>query len=165
MAGYFTREKLGKGILWLLVIVWMALIFGFSARTAPESSAQSGRVIRVAAELAVPEFKAMSPPEQEGLIEEWQHVVRKSAHGLAYFGLGILSSLALSGYGWSRRKQIWTALAIPYVYSVLDEIHQIFVSGRAFMFTDIGIDMAAASAGVLITFLIITWGQAPSYCG
>jgi len=158
MAAYFTKEKLGKGILWLLVILWMGLIFSFSARTAPESNAQSGRIIRIGAELAVPEFREMSPPEQESFIEEWQHVVRKSAHGLAYFGLGIFSSLALSRHGWSRRKQIWTALAIPYVYSVLDEIHQIFVSGRAFMFTDIGIDMAAASLGVLITFLIITWG-------
>jgi VanZ family protein len=146
--------RITQSILWILVISWMAAIFMFSSQPAPTSNAQSGRIIRIGAELMVPGFRERPHADQEVFIERWQHVVRKSAHGVAFFSLGILCSLAALRHNWSRPNQIRTALAIPYGYAVFDEIHQLFVSGRAFMFTDIGIDMAAATVGVLMIFLI-----------
>ncbi len=148
-------NRLRQSFLWLLVFLWMALIFTFSARTAPESNAQSGRVIRTGAELVVPEFKELPPPEQEDFIDRWQHTVRKSAHGLAFFVLGILSALAVSRYAWPFPKRTLVSLLIPFAYAATDEIHQLYVSGRAFMFSDIGIDAVAASVGVLLVAFII----------
>jgi len=160
---YFTKDRISQGILWLLVLIWLAVIFSFSASTAPESNAQSGKIIRIGAELMVPEFKELSLPEQEAFIAQWQHIVRKSAHGLAYCVLGLLSSLAVLQQSWPRKKHIGIALAVPYVYAVLDEIHQLFVSGRAFMFTDIGIDIAAASIGVMMTLFFAGQRGATKY--
>lgn len=153
------NTRLRQSFLWLLVFLWMALIFTFSARTAPESNAQSGRVIRVAAELTMPGFKQLPPPEQEEFISKWQHTVRKTAHVLAYLGLAILCSLAALQLVWPARIQFLLSLIIPYSYAVLDEIHQLFVAGRAFMYSDIGLDMAAASVGVLLVFGIAQAGK------
>ncbi len=149
------NTRLRQSFFWLLVFFWTVMIFIFSAQTAPESNAQSGQIIRTAAELTMPEFKELPPPEQEDFISKWQHTVRKSAHGIAYFGLGILCALAVRQHSWSLKKQAVVALAIPFVYAVTDEIHQLFVSGRAFMFSDIGIDTAAAAVGVLLVSLAV----------
>ncbi|MEQ8201171.1 MAG: VanZ family protein [Syntrophomonadaceae bacterium] len=150
-----SEAKLRQGFCWLLVILWMACIFSFSAKTALESNAQSGQVIRTGAELMVPDFKELPPPEQNDFISQWQHTVRKSAHGIAFFVLGILCWLAAAQHSWGRKKQTAAALTIPAAYAVFDEIHQLFVSGRAFMVADIGIDTLAAAVGVLLITLLV----------
>ena len=111
----------------------MCAIFYFSSRTAAESSAQSDAV------------KAF-------LIKVF--IVRKSAHFLEYTGLGLLFALAF--YIHFGKPKTLLAVVCSSAYAVTDEIHQLFVEGRACKFADWGIDTAGAVAGALFILAVIS---------
>ena len=52
-------------------------------------------------------------------------------------------------------KKFLISILICIIYATSDEIHQMFVPGRACMFTDILIDAAGALTGVLILALFL----------
>lgn len=117
----------------------MGVIFYFSSRTAAESSQQSNFFVELFRQLfgsnAVTDF-----------------IVRKSAHFLEFTGLALLFALALFvQYG---KLKTPSAVLFTSLYAVTDEIHQIFVEGRACKITDWAIDTAGAVLGAA-AFLII----------
>lgn len=133
------KEKIKNIICWLLVAVCMGVIFYFSSRTAAESSQQSNFFVELFRQLfgsnAVTDF-----------------IVRKSAHFLEFTGLALLFALALFvQYG---KLKTPSAVLFTSLYAVTDEIHQIFVEGRACKITDWAIDTAGAVLGAA-AFLII----------
>ncbi len=147
-------QNLCKIIFWVAVVMWMMLIFHLSAQTATESNSLSRQTIRTGASLVMPEFKKLPPKQQDSLVAQWQHTIRKTAHVVLFCGLGVLCMLATRQHSWPMRKQAAIALGISCGYAVFDEVHQLFVSGRAFMVSDIVLDSVAASVGVLLTGLI-----------
>ncbi|MBR4896028.1 MAG: VanZ family protein [Clostridia bacterium] len=132
-------------VLWLLVLMWMAVIFCFSMENADESSSTSGAVIRWLLERFDRAFPALSPAEQFAEIEAWSFAVRKLAHFLIFAVLGFLTTAACS-VDLGGKEAFLTALAIGIVYAATDEIHQAFVPGRACQFRDVLID----ASGVLL---------------
>lgn len=122
----------------------MALIFWFSSRTATESSAQSDVFVdlfkRIFGDNAVTEF-----------------IVRKTAHFCEYAGLGLLFAVAF--YVQFGKTKIPFAVLCASAYAVTDEVHQIFVEGRACKFTDWAIDTAGALLGVLVVFAAVMIAQ------
>ena len=66
--------RLLRIMLWLLVLLWMALIFSFSTENADESSSTSGTVIRWLLEHFDGDFPALSPAEQFEQMEAWSFV-------------------------------------------------------------------------------------------
>ena len=79
-----------KNIWTLAVLLWMCLIFWFSAKPADESADMSQSVGHLAGELFVRDFQEWKPQEQDAFAERIDHFVRKSAHAAEYVVLGFL---------------------------------------------------------------------------
>ncbi len=146
----------GKRILlWSLVALWMGLIFFFSAQPAEISSEQSGGFIRLLLLKFCPNFEHLTPIEQFGRIEYWQHIVRKIAHFCIYGCLGMLCLGAL----YQHKMKFWNrpiaAVLISCAYAISDEVHQRFVPGRSCELRDICIDTVGAVVAVLVLMLLI----------
>ncbi len=120
---------------WALVAVCMAVIFGLSAQVATEST----------------ELSVWTTQMLFGVIE-LESVVRKIAHALEFMGLAVLMFNALRATCGYNRPYLSFALTV--IYAVSDEIHQLFVEGRACRLFDIGVDSLGAAAGVIAVSLI-----------
>ena len=137
-------------LLWLLVILWMGIIFFLSAQTAAESSGLSGQTIRTLIPIFMPEFIDISQVQQNEIVANLQHLVRKIAHILIYFILGILCMCTLISHELKLKVKVYAALVICTVYAATDELHQLFVDGRGGQLSDIFIDFCGALLGVLL---------------
>lgn len=124
---------------WLLVIVWILLIFILSHQRAAVSDALSGGVLNW--------LLPYLPIGAENI--PVMHVqLRKSAHFIAYFILGVLVVMAVSrANAWSIQTCIY-ALLISAVFAMTDEVHQLFVPGRSGEIRDVMIDSIGASIGI-----------------
>jgi VanZ family protein len=134
----------------------MAVIFRFSSQDAERSTETSGGFIVVVARVFVRGFDDMPEPQQAQLIDSWQFFVRKNAHFFIYLTLGLLTMAAMFTHRVKLTWQILIAFAIVFLYAVSDEIHQIFVPGRSCLFSDVLIDTAGSSLGMLIVVGIST---------
>lgn len=154
-------SKNKRKIIWkiasvLLVIIWMVMIFVMSGFPAEVSDGQSGVVV----ELVKSVFNIT--PEQPELFDNLTTIVRKSAHALEYFVLGILLLNAIRQFWPKKFKNGWAkywylAVIGAFLYSVTDEMHQAFVPGRSCELRDIIIDTVAACVGVGVAMLIRRW--------
>ena len=122
----------------------MAVIFWFSSRTASESSAQS--------DIFVEFFKSIFG---DNAVTDF--IVRKTAHFSEFAGLGLLFAVAF--YVQFGMAKIPFALLCASAYAVSDEVHQIFVEGRACKVEDWAIDTAGALLGVLVALAAILAAQ------
>lgn len=129
-----------KIICWALCALCMAVIFWFSSRTALESSAQSDIFLKF--------FQSIFG---DGFITDF--MVRKSAHFTEFAGLGFLFALAF--YIQFGKTKTPFAVLCASLYAVTDEIHQIFVDGRACRVQDWAIDTAGALLGALFIFAAV----------
>lgn len=137
----------------LPMLAIMALIFFFSSQTAEKSSYTSTGVTLEIARFLTRFISNITPEE---LVEYIHVLVRKCAHFSLYFTLGVTASLFTVGwFGLKKLKQFAIAFGICVLYAISDEIHQIFVPGRACMFTDVLIDSAGSVLGCLVFFGIV----------
>lgn len=152
----------------ILLILYILFIYSHSMRPAVQSSAESGRVLRLLQELA----------EKAGIAVPWltEHIVRKCAHFIEYTGLGILlrqsasyikrdgnlpentetlpalEQRALEGQKKETGSFIFLELhriaifAVPFV----DETIQLFTEGRSGQISDVWLDMAGALTGTVL---------------
>ena len=125
---------------WILVAVCMGIIFSLSAQEASDSEALSGSFIRMIFQLLGLEFQ--------------QGVIRTIAHCLEFMGLSLLIFNATYAT-WEKKLTPLIAFAGTVVYAITDEIHQIFVPGRAFQIIDILVDSTGALIGVIASFIIL----------
>lgn len=132
---------------WILVVACMVTIFIFSAQPANTSSESSDACIQWIYDLFG--------------IRLSQHIVRKTAHALEFCGLCLLFNLAFGVTTLKFRPLISFILTV--LYAVSDEIHQIFVDGRACMFKDVLID--SGGAAVCIIILSIVYLIYKKHCG
>lgn len=137
------QEKIKAAICWVLVFICMGVIFWLSSRTATESAQQSGSILQHLIELF-----------GNNIFTDF--IVRKLAHFLEFAGLCLLMNIAL--YQTKKKKAFISATALTSLYAVTDELHQLFVEGRACRITDWAIDTCGAILGTLafafIMFLI-----------
>ena len=135
------KQKVITGVSWFLVAVCMAVIFALSHQPAEESGELSQNVMGFFAKI----FTAFV-----GLIGH--ETFRSIAHGLEYCGLSLLLFNAL--YQTTRKPGVILPFAVSVFYSLTDEIHQIFIDGRAFQFTDLAVDALGSVAGVAAGYVI-----------
>ena len=124
---------------WGLSLLCMAAIFYFSAQTADDSSLQSGRLLRL--------FQAIFGSSVTDFI------VRKCAHFIEYAALAFCLNGALY-FTKNRFLPVW-ATTVASLYAVSDEIHQLFVEGRACQVRDWAIDTLAAVCSALLFWLLL----------
>lgn len=145
------KKLIVKIILWLLVISWMAFIFSMSAQPAEESSETSGNTVRMILKLLCSDFEDMDAAQQQALVEQNQHLIRKSAHFCGYTLLGMLLSLAIMQH---TKKFTPIAFAAGALYAASDELHQRFVPGRSGELKDVLLDSAGVALGCIIIYII-----------
>lgn len=159
-----------KRIIGILIVLWMTVIFLFSAQSASESSQISQSTAYRIAEWQNRILKqGKTKQELTAQAERMQFVVRKGAHMSEYAVLAVLflfyfierspeqpffqSNLSHEAKK-HRRKIMLLAWGLTVCYAATDEIHQLFVPGRAGRVTDVCIDGAGALAGILFIIFL-----------
>lgn len=143
-----------KNIFTLLVILWMAIIFSFSAQPADESEQMSLSVGHVAGLLFADGYEDWPQERQDAFAERIDHVVRKAAHFTEYAVLGVLLALMYRAYGHKGKRLFLLSAGTGSLYAATDEFHQLFVEGRSCQLTDWGIDTCGVIAGAAVVFLL-----------
>lgn len=134
-----------KAVPWLLVVLWMMIIFWFSHQPASESSKLSSGISQIVIDI----LQKIIPSLSVG-IEGFHHIIRKNAHFFIYLVLGLLVDNGIRGSGVKGYHRVGLAVIICVLYAVSDEIHQMFIPGRAGQIKDILIDSAGALVGVCL---------------
>ena len=173
------------------IVAWAAFIFGFSGQTGGESGGLSARVADVLVSVGDWLTGAVTMGEaRAAAIEALQFPIRKAAHMSEYAVLALLVFAqlrlwpAFSGTGlpprgkleieasstpaspWdlylrTLRKAALVAWGCAALYAATDEVHQLFVPGRAGLFTDVLIDATGAAIGLLVAGSIIALVKRP----
>ena len=134
-----------------LLMIWMIVIFCFSAQPAKKSTNLSEGVGRRVASILVPNFQNWDDTKQNQYVESIDFFVRKTAHFTEYMILGGLWLLCIYNMpegNSSLKKKIGISVCASAVYAMSDEFHQLFVEGRAGRWMDVGIDTMGAIAGI-----------------
>jgi VanZ family protein len=134
---------------WWPAILWAAIISIFS--TDAFSAEHTSLVIE-------PILRWIYPAISEDTLDLAHHLVRKSAHFIEYF---VFFLLLYHGFRATRRDSrpwhwSWALIAwlIAAVYSVLDEVHQIFVPSRGPSPWDSLLDSTGALFALFALFLL-----------
>jgi len=119
---------------WLPVILWAVLIFLISADPQPYSL-----------------IPANGNRERQS---DQNERLGRTLHTLEY---GVLAALALRGLVWDGKptpRLAMLAWAGCVLYGLSDEVHQVFVPGRAFQLSDLALDALGALVGVSLAWLL-----------
>ncbi|WP_138207306.1 VanZ family protein [Haloimpatiens lingqiaonensis] len=135
--------KYKKIISYTAVILWMIVIFMFSADPADVSDGKSGLIIEI--------FNYIGLDLNSYLGQATNFIVRKAGHFTEYFILCILVFNALR-YNFNKKKCLKIAIFFVFLYACSDEFHQLFVPGRSGQFRDVFIDTLGGILGGLIFF-------------
>lgn len=149
-----------KKIFTLLTILWMIVIFNFSAQNATESTEISNSFGEMVGMILVEEYDTWSVEKQKEFAQMIDYPIRKGAHIAEYAILGLLLAGAIIGQEKvkdTNKKEIVMSIIIGVIYACSDEIHQIFVPGRAGMIRDVLIDSVGVVLGVLGMDKILSW--------
>lgn len=127
----------------VLVLIWASLIFIMSSFDATDSSNQSNFIVNIISNiLNIENARLLSL------------IIRKLAHFTEYLILGFLTINMLNKNDISKKYLI--SILICIIYATSDEIHQIFVPGRACQIRDILINSIGSITGVYLDKLINT---------
>lgn len=124
---------------WALVLIVLGLIFRLSAQNAEESKEFSDSLV--------------------SKILQWINLyidgelLRNFAHLLEFTALSFSLNNAIS-VTWEKKMSGLISFAVTVIIAAGDEIHQIFVPGRAFQFSDLLIDGIGAIIGVIAYTII-----------
>ncbi len=135
----------------LPMLLFMAVIFSFSAKTAAESSKSSNVFVEV---LMDERFPWAEQENQAAVHRKLSFLVRKCAHMAEYAVLSMLVLYWLFSFSVSYRARVGIAALISICYAASDEFHQLFVPGRSGQVRDVLIDAAGALLGLLFVSLV-----------
>lgn len=166
-------KKIQRSLWYLPAIVFMIVIFWFSAQPAAESSIESSRVVNLVLHfLEYIRGSAFSSSEFVYWAEQIHTPIRKLAHMTEYALLAWF--IFIPTLNWNREilwenettkqnlpnkkivgKICFGSLFFIMLYASTDEFHQLFVEGRSGKITDVFIDTCGAALGIL--FFIFLW--------
>lgn len=146
-------------VCFVLMLVWMAVIFLFSAQAGEESAVPSSWLADRLVRLLSFWYDGLSEPMQQLWYSRFTFLIRKTAHMSEYAVLAALALCWLRGsFGFSERKNAALAFLLSTVYAATDEFHQIFVAGRAGRLSDVLIDASGAALTIfLLVFVVRKW--------
>ncbi|MDD3304294.1 MAG: VanZ family protein [Clostridia bacterium] len=149
------KEKVMNIVLLILVLSWMLVVFLLSNEPSEQSGKTSGNTIKAVITIF---NKDISNSELESLVEILQPIARKIAHFTLYTFGGIIIYSFICHYFKTRvNKTSYPRVAsilIGCLYSITDEIHQLFIPGRSGEFRDVCIDTLGIILGVMAMHLV-----------
>ena len=146
-----SKQTVIRAILIALIISVMVIIFVLSAEDSRDSSDTSGSFTSFVLRLFGIDAEGMSLEE----FTKAEAFVRSAAHFSEYALLAFLAVLLLATYRMGRAPALGFSTVFASLYAVTDEIHQIFVPGRAAQFSDWLVDTSGAATGALLAFLVL----------
>ena len=135
---------------WTLITLLLYMIYGMSGQVGEESSQLSLKVTRYLAPIANSGFGDLSRAGQNAVIEYLHPIVRKLAHFSEYAVLGALLMCAALCHIWSLWARVTVAVLCSGLAGLMDEFHQLFISGRAGSLRDAAIDFCGAVLGIMV---------------
>lgn len=150
----------------LLTVLWMYIIYRFSAADAADSGAMSGKLLKKVLALVVPGWDGKTVQEQRLVIGKVHKLFRKCGHFSEYLVLGFFLSVTMAllmpllpkKMRRLQRHHLLVSVTVPaalaFLYACSDEFHQRFVAGRSGEFRDVMIDFSGACIGILIALPI-----------
>lgn len=131
--------KIHKIISVILLVAVMVTIFVLSHQDGTESSQTSGFVTNL-----------LSIVFGDNVPEE---LVRTFGHFSEFAALGFLMLNCIYAFRLQLKPVISALLSWGYAWT--DEIHQIFVDGRAFQISDLMVDLAGIITGTFVMFILL----------
>ena len=143
-------------LLALCTVFTVAFIFYHSLQNGEQSSAASGTVSDVVADVVVPDLPTRPETEQNSIMEKIQKWVRTFAHAIEFAALGFFFCAFFLVFSLAEKIPFPFKLLSAFLFcastALIDETVQIFVEARAFELRDIGVDMLGATVGILAAF-------------
>ena len=139
-----------------LTVFLIIFIFLMSAQNAEISKQTSGGVTRFIAGLIYPGFNSLGEQAQNQIISSLQGFVRSAAHFSVFAALcfsNLIFTLTLQKL--IPLMRYLSSIIFSIAYAVSDEIHQLFIPGRAFQFSDILVDTLGIILGAAVMYLIM----------
>ena len=137
-------NKYTKILCIVVLFCCMAFIFYMSSQTKSESSQSSSFFVELV-------MRFFDMEKTDFLVK----IVRKCAHMFEYAVLGGTFFSLFCHYALGNRTRFIWSLGLSSFYAATDEIHQLFVKGRACRFSDVCIDSAGSLIGILLAILLI----------
>ncbi len=138
----------------VILILWMIVIFLFSQDPGASSSDKSDTIatfiVNVISNITGNDYSDTLSEK----IENCVFIVRKSAHFLEYFILGVLIINVLKDYKVLSIKIFILSILFCLLYAIGDEVHQLFIPQREGRVLDVLIDTSGSIIGVSIYCLI-----------
>lgn len=144
-----------KIIFGCLLILWMLLIFYFSAQTGVNSANFSGKITRFFINVFVRNYNELDLESQKNIYSDISYLVRKLAHFSEFAILSLLSFLTAKTFLSKERLAYILAFIISLFYAISDEFHQTFVADRTPMVKDVIIDCLGAIMMLLLIAVIL----------
>lgn len=155
MIAVLSKKKIFIWINAVLVLLWCGTIFYLSAQTAPKSDGQS---IPIADGIVRTIDKIENKKTPESIIiqkvKEFNNSLRDAAHSGCYFIFALLFINLLHLLNLKKWKAIFITVIFCMLYALSDEIHQLFVPGRAFQLIDLTNDLFGVLSGLGLFYLI-----------
>lgn len=145
---------MSKKIIFIILGCWMCMMFLFSNQNATKSNHTSDKVTISLIHL-VDKFrgKTTGKAQEKKIIKNVRLLVRKTAHMSEYFVLAVLTFCLVSNYVSSNKKVFLITFICCVLFSIGDEIHQLFIPGRTGRIFDVGVD----SCGILLGCILLTF--------
>ena len=133
-------------------LVLIGLTVGFIWINSALSGADSSQLSGWARELAAKILAAVRCPEEIAvfLLEH----IRKVAHAVEYAVIGLELAILWTDVG-KGFQGLWNALSTVLAIAVFDETIQLFATSRGPQITDVLLDTAGGTAGILTVYLIV----------
>ena len=142
------QNKISKSIFISLMLLWMLFIFLMSEQKASDSAHTSGLFVDI-----LNAFFGIKPMTERYFV--LVYVVRKCAHAFEFVVLSALSFFTLCHYKPTLLQKAVTSFVFAVFYALTDEIHQIFVEGRACRFADVCIDALGSAVGICLSIFAV----------
>lgn len=144
------------------IILWMVIIFYFSAQPGGTSSIISDTVSYKIIDMADKSLNiGWNNSQKEDYAKNLHYPIRKAAHMTEYAILAVLILTYILKFKETKELAVILHEKILYIisqvitviYAVSDEFHQLFVEERSCQITDVLIDSIGGMIGILMVYL------------
>lgn len=149
-----AKNKIRKIFRFILVILWMVVVFCFSAQGGEKSSITSNTATKQIINV-LPSTKHLAEPQKTAVVAKVNPVLRKIAHYTMYILGGILIFGWLRTYAIALRTNAMYTTILGMLYATSDEIHQLFSGGRSAQLSDVCLDTLGVITGLLLYIAMI----------
>ena len=139
----------------LAVLLWMIVVFCFTAQNGDESGDLSSGVTHLLMTIINQLFQlGWEEPKLLDMVALWDYPVRKLAHMTEFGILAVLIFCAIKTYKIAQvtKQRYLFAWLGAVAYAVTDEIHQLFVPGRSGNFIDVCVDASGALIAIALVY-------------